>query len=166
MCYASPLAAPRGQNQTRLWRNSICKSSLLHFSSNIHGNTATSRATELLFVLPDRTRPCTGPVTALVPQPNTDWVFIHPRFTIKVLSLICPIIPRAEPCCAALISVVTGDISPCSSSAQVPLMLSTRLAQTGSVLALLQGLLGVPGRTQQLCSTHKYLDHAHLLQLD
>lgn len=88
-------AAPRGQNQTRLRRSSICRSSLLSFPSNIHGNTATSQATELVFVLPDRTWAWTGPVTALVPQWNTYWVFRHPVLTMKVLSLICPTIPRA-----------------------------------------------------------------------
>lgn len=43
----------------------------------------------------------------------------HPVLAIKVLSLFSPIIPRAEPCCAALMSAVgcTGDISPCFSSA-------------------------------------------------
>lgn len=119
-----PTGCSQGQNQTRPWR--ICKSPLLSLPSNMHGNTAT---TELLFV-PDRTQPWTVPVTAFVPQPNMGWVFRHPVLTIKVLSLTCPIIPRDEPCCAALISVVgwTGDISPCFSSAQVPLMLSTRLA--------------------------------------
>lgn len=137
-------AAPRGQNQTRLWRSSICRSSLLSFPSNIHGNTATSQATELVFVLPDRTWAWTGPVTALVPQWNTDWVFRHPVLTIKGLSLICPTIPRAEPCCVALISVVawTGDISPCFPSAQVPLMLSTRLAHHWQRACLTPGTPG------------------------
>lgn len=75
MCCAGPQAAPRGQNQSRLKRNSIYKSSLLSLPSNIHGNRATSWATELFFVLPDTARPWRGPATALVPQLNMDWVF-------------------------------------------------------------------------------------------
>lgn len=66
--------APRGQNQTRQRRNSIYKPSLLSLPSNTWKYT-TSWATELLLVLPERTRPWTGPVPALDPQSNMDWIF-------------------------------------------------------------------------------------------
>lgn len=70
----------------------------------------------------------------------------HPVLTIKVISLIFPTIPRAELCCAALISVVgwTADISPCFSSAQVSLMLSTRLAHHWQRACLTPGTPGGP----------------------
>lgn len=55
--------------------------------------------------------------------------------------------------------------------APVPALSSTgitdaepKACSTGSGFASLQGLLVVPGRTRQLCSTHRYLNHAHLLQ--
>lgn len=64
----------------------------------------------------------------------------HKSFKLK----LCPIIPRAELCCAALISVVgwTGDISPHFSSAQVPLELSTRLAHHWQCARLAPGTPG------------------------
>lgn len=65
---------------------------------------------------------------------------------MKVLSLIFPVIPRAEPCCAALTSVVgwTGAISPCFSSAQLSLMRSTRLAHHWQCTCLAPGTPGGP----------------------